>query len=291
MNDENNMVIEDPARIAVYDDLLSAPRVVDVPPQEIREFIESIAVTAYELSRQQGGQLPYTVIREITENFIHAGFLECTVSILDEGNTLRFADQGPGITKKDLVLQPGISSATHWMKNYIRGVGSGFPVVREYLAVSHGYMSIEDNAEDGVVVTISLVPAPGAMTAGPIAGPVAGPVAGSGLPLTQELLADRFKAQVPVTGVSLTDNPPARADYVSDQLPRLSAREEQALLLLNEHGLLGPVDLAELQGFSASTATRLLQKLEQAGMVESTYPAKKRILSNAGMAYIQGLLV
>ncbi len=46
---------------------------------------------------------------------------------MDKGNTIRFADQGPGIAHKDLVQEPGFSSATEPMKRYIRGVGSGLP--------------------------------------------------------------------------------------------------------------------------------------------------------------------
>ena len=42
------------------------------------------------------------------------------------------------------------------MKRYIRGVGSGLPIVREYLDYSHGTISIEDNLGTGAVVTISL---------------------------------------------------------------------------------------------------------------------------------------
>ena len=41
------------------------------------------------------------VIREIVENFIHAHFVEPIISILDGGNTIRFADQGPGIEDKE----------------------------------------------------------------------------------------------------------------------------------------------------------------------------------------------
>ena len=43
------------------------------------------------------------------------------------------------------------------MKNYIRGVGSGLPIVREYLESSHGTITIEDNLGTGAVVTVSLV--------------------------------------------------------------------------------------------------------------------------------------
>ena len=42
------------------------------------------------------------------------------------------------------------------MKRYIRGVGSGLPIVREYLESSHGTITIEDNMGAGSVVTISV---------------------------------------------------------------------------------------------------------------------------------------
>lgn len=145
------------ARIAIYDDLLSAPRIIDIEPAATVDFIEAIATKTYDYSRGLGGRLPYSVIREIAENFIHARFKECTVSILDRGNTIRFSDQGPGIDKKGLVQQPGITSATAEMKRYIRGVGSGFPIVKEYLQYSNGYLSINDNAVDGTVVTLSVL--------------------------------------------------------------------------------------------------------------------------------------
>jgi uncharacterized membrane protein len=144
------------ARIAVYDNLLASPRIVDVPPAPLQDHIDHIAAQAYDLSHAQGGSLPYMVIREIAENFIHAGFRECTVSILDGGNTLSFSDQGPGITRKDLVIKPGFTSATTDMKRYIRGVGSGLPIAREYLQTVNGSLSIEDNAVKGTVVTVSV---------------------------------------------------------------------------------------------------------------------------------------
>ena len=41
------------------------------------------------------------------------------------------------------------------MKSYIRGVGSGLPIVKEYLDFTHGTITIEDNLGSGSVVTIS----------------------------------------------------------------------------------------------------------------------------------------
>lgn len=144
------------ARIALYDDLRSAPRVTEIHPAPTAEFIENLASKIYEQAKNAGGTIPYTVIREVSENFIHARFAEATVSILDDGNTIRFADQGPGIPYKDQAQIPGFTSAIEPMKHYIRGVGSGLPIVKEYLDFSHGTITIEDNLGTGAVVTISL---------------------------------------------------------------------------------------------------------------------------------------
>ena len=144
------------ARIALYDDLRSAPRITEIPPSSTGEFIENLASSVYEQARAAGGTVPYTVIREVTENFIHARFHEIIVSILDQGNTIRFADQGPGISQKEKAQLPGYSSATEPMKRYIRGVGSGLPIVKEYLNLSHGTITIEDNLKTGAVVTIAM---------------------------------------------------------------------------------------------------------------------------------------
>ena len=144
------------ARIARYDDLLSAPLVTEITPAPTGEFIDNLATTVYTQSHQMGGTIGYAVIREVSENFIHAQFTEVTVSILDGGNTIRFADHGPGIPHKDRAQLPGFSSAIAPMKGYIRGVGSGLPIAKEYIESKHGTITIEDNLVRGSVVTISL---------------------------------------------------------------------------------------------------------------------------------------
>ena len=149
--------ITTPARIAIYDSLKTAPRVIQVQGGPTHEYIEHIASLTYKNAKEAGGMIPYTVIREVSENFIHANFNEVVVSIFDQGNTIRFADQGPGIKNKDLVQEPGFSSAIEPMKRYIRGVGSGLPIVKDYLSTSHGHIEIKDNVNQGSVVTISLV--------------------------------------------------------------------------------------------------------------------------------------
>lgn len=146
------------ARIAVYDTLGAAPRVEDVEAQGLADAIEQLASRTYNIARERGGTIPYTIIREVSENLIHAGFSEVVVTILDDGNTVRFADQGPGIPDKEKAFLPGFSTATREMKRVIRGVGSGLPIVRETLGFAGGAVDVEDNLGSGTVVTLKAAP-------------------------------------------------------------------------------------------------------------------------------------
>ena len=157
-NNKDNMeelTVRYETRIAVYDDVAAAPRVVVIEPTEIRSYLEEIVQAVNRLSHEQGGQIPFMVMREIVENFIHAHFASPTITILDHGNTIRFSDRGPGIKEKELALQYGTSSATESMKHYIRGVGSGLPYAQQYMIDKGGSLTIEDNISGGTVVTIS----------------------------------------------------------------------------------------------------------------------------------------
>lgn len=144
-----------PARIAVYDDLAVSPRVVVIEPCDVRSFLEQITAKVTELSHAQGGTIPFMIIREIVENYIHAYFIQPTITILDGGNTIRFSDQGPGIKEKDRALEFGTSSATEQMKCFIRGVGSGLPLAQQYMMDKGGSLTIQDNINSGTIVTIS----------------------------------------------------------------------------------------------------------------------------------------
>ncbi|MBN1192768.1 MAG: ATP-binding protein [Coriobacteriia bacterium] len=145
-----------PALIAVYDAMTAPPRVERVEEDSARALIESLSSRTYQLSHEPGGEIPYTVIREVVENFIHAGFDEVVVSILDGGRMISFADQGPGIRDKDRVFLPGFTTATTEMKYVIKGVGSGLPVARECLTFSGGTIAIDDNLGSGTVVTLRM---------------------------------------------------------------------------------------------------------------------------------------
>ena len=145
-------------RISVYDDMLSTPRIVVIEQQDVRTYLEEITNTVYRIMKEQGGRLSLMVIRELVENFIHAHFTEPVISILDGGNTIRFADQGPGIADKDRAFEFGVTSADREQKRYIRGTGAGLPMVQQYLENAGGAVSIEDNLNQGTVVTVSVDP-------------------------------------------------------------------------------------------------------------------------------------
>lgn len=216
------------ARIALYDDMKSAPRVTEIKPANTVDFIENLTTTIWEQSKFAGGKIPYTLIREVSENFIHAQFKEIVVSILDDGNTIRFADQGPGIKDKENAKKPGFSSAIEPMKQYIRGVGSGLPIVEDYLDSSDGTIIIEDNLTAGAVVTITL-------------DPKYGRTKGSENQQTRQI--------IPVS------------------IP-LSDREKLFLTILMREGELGITEMGEIAGTPSSTTFNTLKKLEESGLVE-----------------------
>ncbi len=241
--------VETIARIALYDDLRSAPRITEIQPASTAEFIENLASKIYEQSKMSGGAIPYTAIREVSENFIHAKFTEIIVSILDEGNTIRFADQGPGISQKDKAQLPGFTSAIEPMKHYIRGVGSGLPIVKEYLDFSHGSISIEDNLGTGAVVTLSLK--------------------------SHENKSTTHQ----ITPYSTAPN--HKSTQMSAVIAPLSARERAFLPYFLSEGALGVTDLTRLTDVPQSSTHVTLRKLEEAGLIEKT-AGQKRILTDLG---------
>lgn len=247
--------VSTPARVALYDDLKSAPRITEIAPDETTHYIETLTTTIYEQAKSVGGSISYTVIREVTENFIHAYFREVIVSILDEGNTIRFADQGPGIIEADKAQLPGFTSAIEPMKHYIRGVGSGLPIVKDYLDATEGTITIESNIANGAVVTISKALPNGKPTA---------------------------------TEVSVPHDRDARMRYqdyeqaqINMAIAPLSSRERAMLIILYREGPLGVTALAQLSDTPASSTHVTLKKLEEAGLIE-TIAAKKRALTPLG---------
>lgn len=147
-------------QVAVYDTPLASPRVTSVRAADFHEFVGDLAARTYNYSRERGGRIPFTVIREVIENLIHAYFAGAVISVLDGGNTIRVSDQGPGIADKARAVLPGFTTATPALRRFIKGVGSGLPVAKETLDLLGGALSIEDNLAKGTVITLRLGPEP-----------------------------------------------------------------------------------------------------------------------------------
>ena len=143
-------------RIAIYDTLTSPPRVIAVEEGDLPALIASLAEKTYHYCREQGGQVPYTVIQELIENLLHAYFRDVVITILDNGQTIRISDHGPGVDDKDRAFQPGFTTATAYQRQIIRGVGSGLPLARESLQFLRGILTVEDNLGGGAVFTIKM---------------------------------------------------------------------------------------------------------------------------------------
>jgi len=143
-------------RIAVYDTLTSPPRVVAIEEEDLPALISSLAEKSYHSCREQGGQVPFTVIQELIENLLHAAFRDVVVTVLDNGQTIRISDHGPGVDEKERVFLPGFTTATAEQRRLIRGVGSGLPIAREALHFLRGVLTVEDNLGGGAVFTITL---------------------------------------------------------------------------------------------------------------------------------------
>jgi hypothetical protein len=155
-------------RIAIYDALTSPPRVVVVEEADLPALIASVAEKTYRYCREQGGQVPYAVIQELIENLLHAYFRDVVITILDNGQTIRISDHGPGVDDKERAFLPGFTTASAAQRNFIRGVGSGLPIARESLQFLRGVLTVEDNLGGGAVFTIRMPShAPGKATPAP----------------------------------------------------------------------------------------------------------------------------
>ncbi len=236
--------------IAVYDNLRAAPRTVQIQPAPTQDYIAALASQTYLLAKELGGSIPFTVIQEVSENFIHAQFSEVVISILDKGNTIRFADQGPGIADVAKAQLPGFSSATSSMKRFIRGVGSGLPIVKEYFESEHGSVVIESNINAGAVVTISL---------------------------TSEENQDESHLR---RALNISNDASSSASAL--QIPVLTQREITFLHVFLVEGALGITEMAQYTDAAPSTVHATFQKLLDLNLIEQPHGTKKRVLTAYG---------
>lgn len=257
-------IMDIPVRIAVYDNMRSIPRIIDLNFNDINNFINETSEKTYSLSHEIGGRIPYTIIKEIIENLIHADFKEVIITVLDSGNHIIVTDQGPGIEDKEKAFLPGYTSATSKMKEYIRGVGSGFPIIKETITFSGGSVDVKDNIKRGTVISLKL-----GLTekSGEVQGPGSEPAA--------ELPSDTESEEK-----TQTDS----LDKFNGKI--LSDRQKKILFVILELEEAGPSTIAKELGFSLSTSYRELIYLEKNKLLIPSGSGKKR-LSKKGMKYLE----
>lgn len=252
-----------PVKIALYDNMTSIPRIVDSSYDNISDFINDTSQKAYSLSHELGGKIPYTIIREVVENLIHADFKEVVITIMSEGNHILVSDQGPGIDDKEKALLPGYTSATTTMKKFIRGVGSGLPIVSETITFSGGSIDITDNIKSGTVISLKI---------------------DSGLISPEDQPAGQPDGQEP--DPESIENKLSRGVFEELNNQILSERQKKILFLMLELEEAGPSTVAEELGFSLSTAYRDLSFLEKNKLLQPGSSGKRK-LSKKGLKYLE----
>jgi predicted transcriptional regulator len=287
------------SRIAIYDNLKSIPRVLDFSYLLIDEFLSEIPQKVYSFSHELGGKIPYTILKEIIENLIHANFKDIIISIMDTGNTIIISDQGPGITDKERAFLPGYTSATRSMKKYIRGVGSGLPIVKETIFFSGGSIDIKDNLKQGTVVSLKIGQndnGDGILSIIDVKNNAENKTGKDSVgdfsavkqnDMQHEKIPPSENKETPETGknieTALSTAPSSEKDFPALEL---TIRHKKILSLILELEESGPARIAKELSFSLSTSYRELVFLESIGFLELTESGKRK-LTTKGKKYLE----
>ena len=151
--------VDEPTQVVYWSD--SSRRHARVCRMDTVGHVESVASITYKLSRARGGAIPYTVIRELAENFIHARFDGALVLVSPDGNGIGFLDKGNGLSEGIDPHRTRASTADELTRKYIRGVGAGFAIVRDWADsdggrdfwydenMKHGFAAFIASSENG----------------------------------------------------------------------------------------------------------------------------------------------
>ena len=286
-------------RVASYDNMGSLPRTLDLTSDDFRDFVDEVSSRVYALCREKGGSVPFVVIREAVENLVHADFADAVITILPDGNTVRISDHGPGISDKERAFLPGFTTASTSMRDLIKGVGSGLPIMRESLAAMGGWITVEDNLGAGAVVTISSSGVAASAHAAAVDRP---PNAHSEQPPghLRETSASAGESGERLAGTDQSRHEQAKQDSSDDQSNKgqdegspsssqtsemsdealdaiLSSRQKKVFLLIAEMGEIGPSVVTKELDISLSTAYRDLVTLEELDLVASLDGGKRKL--------------
>lgn len=142
------------ARVAIYTTHVATPKTIDISANGPVELMDLLSAKTYQIVQEKESFIPFTAIKEVVENLLHANFQGVVVSVLEEGQVVRVSDTGPGISDKKGAFLPGFTTASPRMRQLIRGVGSGLPLVKDLLESLGGKIFLDDNLKKGTVVTL-----------------------------------------------------------------------------------------------------------------------------------------
>lgn len=244
-------------RIAVYP-RSGHPEVTEVAAASPRSATSKFTRLVMEQVRRAGGRVPEESVRELVENLVHASYRGVVISVLEDGNTVRVSDRGPGVAHKERAMEFGFSGATPDALREIRGVGAGLGIARAAAEQAGGTVRLEDNLGGGTVATVAV---PGSVDAG------SGGKEADGSP-----------------------TPVAQRRY-PDGVPRMniSERQQKVLITVLECGEVGPSTVAEKLEISVSTAYRDLSVLEGHGLVVAE-ESGKRFISPLGRDLVEAIV-
>lgn len=240
-------------RIAVYPGD-GAPEVIEVSAAGFGSAATKLTRLAMEKVVELGGAVPETPVREVIENLIHADYRGVVISVMDNGDTVRVSDRGPGISEKARAMEFGFSGSSAESMREIRGIGAGLGIALAQARKAGGSVVVEDNLGGGTVVTISI----------------------------SEDAEKKDPPQAPAA--------PEKRRY-PDEVPRIhiSERQQKALITVLECGEVGPSTIADMLEVSVSTAYRDLSVIEEHGLVIGE-ESGKRVISPLGRDYVEAIV-
>ncbi|HXL04507.1 MAG TPA: ATP-binding protein [Bacillota bacterium] len=284
---ESSAELERVVRIAVYDSLGTVPRIVDIRSDNYTELLNEVSSKTYAFAHDKGGTVPYIAIKEIVENLLHADIQEAVITILPDGNTIRVSDQGPGIPDKEKAFLPGFTTASSKMKETVRGVGSGLPIVKDSMRSIGGFISIEDNLKKGCVITLSCSTESAKSHLAPKEQFTTASVSSSQHSMMQRAPGAIDKSQpADEKSANMVESEPGTTIPVEKLHRILSQRQQKVFMILAEEGEGGPSLVAKELEISLSTAYRDLVALEEYGLIQTIDTSGKRKLTSKGIAFL-----
>ena len=242
-------------KVAVYPES-GEPEVSEVSASSARAASSKFCKLVMEKVRTCGGRVPEEALRELIENLIHADFRGVVISVLEDGDTVRVSDKGPGIEDKERAFAFGFSGASPEAAREIRGVGAGLGIARAAAEKVGGKVTLENNIGGGTVATVSV--------------------------------GDTARAKDDGKPVATKQIPQRK---YPDAVPRMniSERQQKVLIMVLESGEIGPSTVAERLEISVSTAYRDLSVLEDHGLVTAA-ESGKRLISPLGRDLVEAIV-